>query len=309
MKVAIYGFGAIGRMVAESAIKKGFEVVGAVDINPELHGRNLTEFGLKTDGSITSSLEDLPGVQDVDVVFLTTGSFLSEVFPQLRECIKYGLNIVSSCETLSYPEYRYPDLAKKIHSMAVESGVTVVAAGVNPGFMLDFLPAILSATSVEVKRIRAIRSADALKRRESFQKKVGIGLSEEEVRKKLGKEITGHVGYAESVYLLADALNFNLDDVKEGQEIVTDDSGKVLGLKGFGLGVLRSEEVIRVEFHAFAGAKEYEEVEIVGDNPVVWRSTGTKGDIATANILVNLAKTVVNAEPGVKKVTDFIPFR
>ena len=317
MRAIIYGFGQIGRLIARSAIKKGFEVAGAVDVNPELVGKKISEVdgfqGLKIqpDAIIKDSLD----FEDADVVFLCTGSFIPGIMPQLRECVESGFDVVSSCETLSYPEFRYPELGSEINQLAIENNVSVLGAGINPGFLLDFLPAVLSATSVEVRKIRAVRSADALKRRSSFQKKIGLGMEVQEVRKKLGKELTGHVGYGESVCLIAEALNMQLDDVEEGQEVVVarDDSivqsGRVLGLIGFGSGVRNGEEVIRVEFHAYAGAEEYEEITVEGDNPVVWRSSGTRGDTGTANVMVNLARAVVDSRPGLIKISQLIPFR
>ena len=316
MRVVIYGFGQIGRLIAKSAVKKGFEVAGAVDINPELVGKKITELNGFDESKIPSQaiIKDSLDFEDVDVVFLCTGSFIPDILPQLKECIESGFNVVSSCETLSYPEFRYPELASEINHLAIENNVSVLGAGINPGFLLDFLPAVLSATSAEVKKIRAVRSADALKRRSSFQKKIGLGLEVSEVRQKLGKELTGHVGYGESVCLIADALNLTLDDVEEGQEIVVAqdnsivEAGKVLGLIGFGSGLRSGEEVIRVEFHAYAGAEEYEEIAIEGDNPVVWRSSGTKGDTGTANVMVNLARAVVDSKPGLIKISQLIPF-
>jgi 4-hydroxy-tetrahydrodipicolinate reductase len=316
MRVVIYGFGQIGRLIAKSAIKKGFEVAGAVDVNPELVGKKIVEINEFHEPEISSEaiIKDSLDFDDVDVVFLCTGSFIPDIFPQLKECIESGFDVVSSCETLSYPEFRYPELASEINQLAIENNVTVLGAGINPGFLLDFLPAVLSATSVEVRKIRAVRSADALKRRSSFQKKIGLGMDVQEVRKKLGQELTGHVGYGESVCLIADALNLTLDDVEEGQEIVVaeDDriveAGKVLGLIGFGTGHRNGEEIIRVEFHAYAGAEEYEEIAIEGDNPVVWRSSGTRGDAGTANVMVNLAKAVAASKPGLMKISQLIPF-
>lgn len=48
---------------------------------------------------------------------------------------------------------------------------------------------------------------------------------------------------------------------------------------------------------------------IEGDNCIVWRSSGTKGDLGTASVAVNLAETIVKSEPGLKTIIDFIPFR
>ncbi len=299
MRVVIYGFGQIGKLLAENCVKRGFEVVGAVDINPKLVGKTLREFGIDSDAKIERSLNF-----EGDLAFVTTGSFLDKVYPQIEECIKGGFNVISTCETLAYPEYRYPELAKKINELAKENGVTVLGTGINPGFLLDTLPIVLSAPCVEVRRVRAVRSIDALKRRTQFRKKVGVGLSLNEFEK---ANLTGHVGYAESALLISEALDFKAERVEEGQEPVVE-NGNVLGMKGFGSVLSSGEEVVRVEFHAYANASEFEEIKIEGDNAIVWRSSGTKGDLGTVAVLINLARAVVRHEPGLIKMTDLIPF-
>ena len=297
MRVVIYGFGQIGRLLAEACVKRGFEVVGAVDINPEIVGKSLRDFGIESDAVIKDRLNF-----DGDLAYVTTGSYLDKVYPQIEECVKAGFNVISTCETLAYPEYRYPELARKIDEIAKEEGVTVLGSGVNPGFLLDTLPIVLSAVCVEIKAIRAVRSVDALKRRTQFQRKVGIGLSLEEFKK---ANLSGHVGYAESALLIAEALGVK-GDVREDQKPVVVD-GVVQGVKGFGEVV--GDKSIRVEFHAYANAEEYELIEIEGDNSVVWRSSGVKGDLGTVAVLVNLAKAVVEHRSGLIKMTDLIPFR
>ncbi len=300
MRVVIYGFGQIGRLLAENCIKRGFEIVSAVDVNPELIGKTLRDFGIDSDARIERYLKF-----EGDLAFLTTSSFLDDVFPQIEECVKRGFNVISTCETLAYPEYRYPDIAREIDELAKEYGVTVLGTGINPGFLLDTLPIVLSAPCVEVRRVKAIRSIDALKRRTRFQRKIGIGLSLDEFEK---VNLTGHVGYAESALLISEALGFKADRVEEGQEPVVE-NGKVLGVRGFGSIFSDGEEVVRVEFHAYAKAKEFEEIVIEGDNTVIWRSSGTRGDLGTVAVLINLAKAVVEHKPGLIKMTDLIPFR
>ncbi|WP_457550660.1 NAD(P)H-dependent amine dehydrogenase family protein [Archaeoglobus sp.] len=298
MKVVIYGFGQIGRLLAKACVERGFEIVGAVDINPELVGKRLSDFGIDSDAVVKGKLEF-----EGDLAFLTTGSYLDTVFPQIEDCIKTGFNVISTCETLAYPEHRYPELADKIDELAKEHNVTVLGSGINPGFLLDTLPTVLSAVCVDVKSVKAIRSIDALKRRTQFQKKVGIGLSVEEFEK---ANLSGHVGYAESALLISEALGVNPKEVLEGQEPVVKD-GIVQGIKGFG--EVKGDKHIRIEFHAYANAEEFEMIEIEGDNGVVWKSSGVKGDLGTVAVLVNLAKAVVEHRAGLIKMTDLIPFR
>lgn len=298
MKVVIYGFGQIGRLLADACVKRGFEVVGAVDINPEVVGKSLRDFGIESDAEVSDKL-----TFEGDLAFVTTGSYLDRVYPQIEECVKSGFNVVSTCETLAYPEYRYPEIARKIDSIARENDVTVLGTGINPGFLLDTLPIVLSAVCTEVNSIKAIRCVDALKRRTQFQKKVGVGLRLEEFEK---ANLSGHVGYAESALLIAEALRVDVKEVREGQEPVVE-NGIVKGIKGFG--EVFGDKKIRVEFHAYANAEEYELIEIEGDNPVTWRSSGTKGDLGTVAVLINVAKRVVEHEAGLIKMTDLIPFR
>lgn len=304
IRAVVYGFGEIGKLLAGEAIKRDMEITGVVDTNPSLIGEKVSDFGLDSDARISDKLEF-----DGDVVFLCTGSWLDRVLPQIEFCVNKGFNVLSTCETLSYPEYRYPELADKIDELAKQNNVSVMGAGINPGFLLDSLLIFLSAPSTEVYSIKAVRSADALKRRNTFQKKIGIGLDSEEAQKQLSEgKISGHAGYAESVMLVCDVLNFMPEELKEGQEVV-EENGKALGLKGYGSALKRGKEIIRIEFHAYSNAEEYEEITIKGNNSVMWRSTGTKGDMGTAATILNLAEYVVNSRSGLLKISEAIPFR
>ncbi|MFO7966893.1 MAG: dihydrodipicolinate reductase [Archaeoglobaceae archaeon] len=304
IKAVIYGFGEIGKLIAGEAIKRGIEITGVVDINPSLVGKKLGDFGFDSDAAISDELEF-----EGDVVFLCTGSWLDKTYPQIEDCVSKGFNVLSTCETLSYPQYRYSDIADKIDALAKQNKVSVLGSGINPGFLLDSLLVFLTAPCTEVNSVKAVRSVDALKRRGTFQNKIGIGLDSQEARKQVEEgRISGHAGYAESVMLVCDALNFKPDVIEEGQEVV-EEYGKALGLKGYGSALKSGEEVIRIEFHAYSNAEEYEEITIEGNNSVRWRSTGTKGDIGTAATIINLIEYVVKGESGLLKISEAIPFR
>ncbi|MEM1696114.1 MAG: dihydrodipicolinate reductase, partial [Desulfurococcaceae archaeon] len=222
----------------------------------------------------------------------------------------------------AFPYYRYPVLARKIDEIARDYGVVVVGTGINPGFLLDTLVAVLSSTVPAVKRVVAVRSLDAAKRREPFRRKIGVGEDPGVVKEMLEKkQITGHVGYAESVYLIASAGDLELTHVVEHQEPVPAEEtvesagvrverGLNKGIRGYGVGYLGNREVIRVEFHAYVGAPEYDEITIVGeDYGLTWRSTGTPGDMGTASVVVSVAEKVLWFPPGLRLMTELIPFK
>lgn len=319
--VGIYGFGAIGRLIARVAIERGYDIVGAVDIDPNIVGRDVGELavGEKIGVEVSGDVADLYGSE---IVFHSTGSYLDKVYHQLVDIANIGSNIISTCETLSFPYYRYPTLAKRLDEVATLREVTILGAGVNPGFLLDVLPAVLAAPVHMVRKVVATRSLDASKRREPFRKKIGLGLEPGEARDKFAKgELSGHVGYAESVLLIATALGLSLSRVEESQdvEVASEDivkgevrigRGRVRGVRGYGAGYIANEEVIRVEFRAAVDAEEYEEVTIHGrDYSVSWRSSGTPGDLGTASVVVSLAESVLSARPGLLTLVDFLPFK
>ncbi|MBA7617312.1 2,4-diaminopentanoate dehydrogenase [subsurface metagenome] len=119
----------------------------------------------------------------------------------------------STSEELSFPWKRDPELARKIDILAKEQGVTVVGTGINPGYLMDTLPLMLTAPCLRVKSIKVTRMMNSAKRRVPFQVKVGTGLTQEEFRERIENEsITGHVGLLESINVIAEGLGWELEE-------------------------------------------------------------------------------------------------
>ncbi len=322
MNFGVYGFGSIGRLIARVALERGFSLVGVVDIDPRIVGRDAGEvLGLEEKLGVSVS-RDVSSLRRSDVVFHATGSYLDRVYRQVLDVVDIGSDVISTCETLAYPYYRYPVLARLLDERARLRNVAILGTGINPGFLLDTLLVTLSSSIPVVKSIRAVRSLDAAKRREPFRKKIGVGESPEVVEAKLRSgELTGHVGYAESVLLVADASGLNLERVVEDQHpVVAEDDvesndvkvrkGYNKGIIGYGSGYVGGREVIRVEFKAYVGAPEYEEVAIEGLNHIItWRSSGTLGDSGTAAVVVSLAEKIKGYGPGLLTMADLLPFK
>ncbi|MEM1918213.1 MAG: hypothetical protein QW504_05975 [Sulfolobales archaeon] len=321
MRIGVYGFGAIGRLASRLILERGHELVGAVDIDERIVGKDVGE--LLGVGSLGIEVtKDVSELADADVVIHATGSYLDRVFDQIASLVKLGVHVVSTCETLSYPYYRYPVLALRLDELARAFGSVVIGTGINPGYLLDTLVAVLAASVPSVKRVKAVRSLDAAKRREPFRKKIGIGEDPRVVEERIARgEITGHVGYAESVYLIALAGDLNLTKVVEWQGSVPAEAdvessgirvekGKNKGIVGYGAGFVGEQEVIRVVFEAYVGAPEYEEIEVEGhEYSVKWRSTGTPGDLGTVTVALNVAERVPYMLPGLRLMTDMLPFK
>jgi len=323
INVIIYGCGVMGRRATEVLLgKESFTVVGAVDINPELVGKDLGEI-LEPSRSIGITIEDdaeaLFSRVDADAVVLTTTSHLKSVQPQIVQCIKAGLNVISTCEELSYPWKRSPELAEDIDKMARAAGVTVVGTGINPGYLMDSFPLVLTAPLYKVNSIKVTRMMNSGKRRIPFQTKVGTGMTPDEFRQKIEDGvITGHVGLLESINMIADGLGWELDNAVElpPEPVITEkpletglglvEPGKVIGLKSIAHAEVAGEKVITLEFFAYAGVEEeYDEVIIEGTPQLHERIIGgVHGDVGTVAVTVNIIPKAVEASPGIKTMKD-----
>ena len=320
-KAVQYGCGPIGCSVVRFASQRpDIELVGAIDIDKNLVGRDLGEVaGLsKKLGVVISDQADAVLSQTKpDVVFLTTASSLKVIYPQLERCIKAGVNIVSSCEELAYPYRKAPQLSADVDRIAKANNVTVLATGINPGFLMDVWPLFMTGVCQQVKQIRVSRVQNASPRRGPFQKKIGAGCTLEEFKERVDAGTLRHVGLAESIDMIAGGLGWELDDITESikpiiaktqvkTDFVTVEPGQAAGVRQVGRGIKAGKDLIILEFEASVGAPEsYDAVYITGTpNMEVIVKGGTHGDIATIAIVVNSIHRVIDAPPGLITMKD-----
>ncbi|MFQ6123770.1 MAG: dihydrodipicolinate reductase [Candidatus Heimdallarchaeota archaeon] len=323
VKVVSYGIGVLGTRIAKAALERNnLELVGAVDIAPDKIGKDLgelLEIGKRLRIMITNDAKGLFAKTQPDVVIHTTSSYLKDVYPQLKECIEAKLNVISTCEELSYPWDKEPDLAKQVDDLAKQHGVTVTGTGINPGYLMDTLPLVLTAPCLDVKSIKVTRMMNSAHRRIPFQKKIGTGLTVDEFKQFVAdKTITGHVGLVESGQMIASGLGWELDEITEyppepviaEAEITTPykavKKGQVAGLKSVAIANKDGKPVIVLEFVAYAGNDpEYDEVSIEGTPNINERiEGGVHGDIGTVAMILNTIPKVLRAAPGLKTMTD-----
>ena len=323
IKVIQYGLGPIGNKTTRYLVKRpGIEIVGAVDIDPRKVGRDVGELaGLDSLGvEVTDDAMGLMQEAGADVVVLTTTSSLETVKDQALEIVSCGLNVVSTCEEMSYPWETERAIAEEIDEAAKEAGVSVLATGVNPGFLMDFLPLALTAVCRDVESITVERIQNAQFRRVPFQKKIGAGLTVEEFHKKIGEGTLRHVGLTESMHMIAAKLGWKLDRTEDiiepiiAEETVetpatTVEAGKGLGVSQLGRGIMGDKQAITLVFKAAIGQPEPRDRVIIKGTPDIESTIagGVNGDIATCAIVVNAIPAVVAARPGLRTMADIEP--
>lgn len=317
--VVVMGLGYIGQQIVRAALlSPEVKLLGAVDPHPAFVGKKLSALvpgagPSKVAGELATALGRTKGA----VVLHATGSRLPQVMDQLLEACAVGASVVSTCEELAFPYLKHEALAAKLERAAQRAGVSILGTGVNPGFVLDRLPALLGQVCGPVRHVRAERVVDARTRREALQRKVGAGLTEEEFLRLVDEEQLGHVGLLESAALCALGLGMDCDDFEE--EIVpvfaeedipggafTVKKGQVAGLSQTAIASEDGQERVRLELTLAVGAEAPGDRLVLDADPQieVQIQGGVAGDQATANLVVNAAPRLTAAEPGLLTVLE-----
>ena len=322
LRVVLVGLGPIGRNVADECARRGpdrVRVVGAIDRDPRLVGRTLAELWGpgRSDGDvrIVASAADLaePG----RVALLTTTSRLETLEPQLEPIFARGMGVVSSAEELFYPPLSGSERAARIDALARRYGVAVTGAGINPGFLMDVLPAVLAVAGGPPFRVRCERYVDLARRRVPLQKKAGMGMEPDEFRRLADVQGIGHVGLIESAAYLAGRLGIAIRAIEETLDPVvaeagfewlgtTYPAGRVIGFvhqaRAWGDGGSAAdaplESYLRMSYHQ---EDPRDRVVLQATPPIdMTIRPCTAGDPATAAVLVHLAARVASATPGLR---------
>jgi 2,4-diaminopentanoate dehydrogenase len=321
IRVMHIGLGPIGAAVARQvASRKGFQIVGAVDVDPHMVGKDVgdvVELGRRIRVKVSSDIGKTIRAAKPDVAVLCTSSSLKDVLPQLEEVLKRRVPIVTTTEEAAYPAQQNRRLAKRLDEAARKAKVAILGTGVNPGFAMDALPIAFTAVCERVDSVEVHRVQDARTRRLPFQQKIGAGLTLEQFRKKVDQGSVRHVGLTESIQMIADALGWKLDRVTDDiKPVVADgtvqsdllavDAGYVSGIVQEGTGYVNGEPRIKLHMEAYLGAPEsYDSVTIEGSPRIHSRiEGGVHGDIATASIAVNSIPIVLTAAPGLRTMRD-----
>ena len=320
VRVVEYGLGPIGSAVARHVLERpGLELVGAVDIDPLKAGRDVGEvigLGRALGFPAMHKLVEVLARTPADVVLHTTSSYFDRFKPQIMEILNAGLDIVSTAEELSFPWLAHAQDAAEIDALAKRVGKSVLATGINPGFLMDTLPLQLTALCQQVERIEVRRAQNASKRRGPFQAKIGSGMSVEEFRTKMAAGRMGHVGLRESVGMVMNTLGKKLVRYESEIEPVVAErlirtaffevpTGKVAGLKQVARGYSEQGLFITLTFvAALDWGEDCDTITITGKPNLEVVLKGTNGDIGTVAIVVNAIRRVREAAPGLLTMRD-----
>jgi 4-hydroxy-tetrahydrodipicolinate reductase len=324
IKVAEWGTGMMGQGLLGYILDRpnDIDLVGVVVTNPAKEGKTVGELLRRPcDVKMTTDFAAVLA-QKPDVVCINTQSNLHEITDQVVPAIEAGCDVICIAEKISYPWASDAGWGERIDALAKKHGVTVLGTGINPGFMLDALIVMWSSICLRVDKIVATRVNDLSPFGPTVMTGQGVGTTVERFEKGVADgSIVGHIGFPESISLVARALGWTIDRIEETREPIVSKverstphvhvaPGDVAGCRHIGRGYVGGELKIELihpqQIHPeLEGVDTGDYIEIHGDPDVNMSNKpevpGGKGTYASEGNYIPLMKA---APAGMLTVVD-----
>ena len=188
IKVVQYGAGKMSVYTMRYVYEKGAEIVGAVDTNPDVIGKDIGEIiGSENKGVKVVSLEDAENMMketNPDIAIVTTMSLFSDVEESLMLCAKLGINAITTCEEAFYPMNSNPVATKKVDELAKQNGCTITGSGYQDIYWGQLISSIAGSTH-QITKIKGSSSYNVEDYGIALAKAHGAGLTLEEFDKQV----------------------------------------------------------------------------------------------------------------------------
>ena len=188
VRVVQYGVGKMSKYTMRYVYEKGGEIVGAVDVNPEVIGKDIGEIlGTEKKGVVVTSAENAKEMlQQVkpDIAIVTTMSLIKETETPLMLCAELGINAITTCEEAFYPQNSNPTITNKLDELAKKNNCTITGSGYQDIYWGQLISSIAGSTQ-KITKIKGSSSYNVEEYGIALAKAHGAGLTLEEFDKEV----------------------------------------------------------------------------------------------------------------------------
>lgn len=332
IKVFQIGCGKMSVYTMRYVFEHDAEIVGAVDINPDIIGKDIGEImGSENKSVLVDSIDNLDSYLNAtkpDIAIVTTMSLLNDVKDVIRTCVLRGVNVITTCEEAFFASNSNPTVWKELDVLAKANKCTITGCGYQDVFWGNLI-SVLAGTTHKIVKIKGSSSYNVEDYGIALAKAHGAGLtlvefdrdvaSVDRMTKEERDEIINSGNYAPSYMWntagwLADKLGLHITSMKQEcipQTYEEDLESSTLGMKikaGDATGMsavvtAETKEGITIEAECIGKVYAPTEVDtnewtIIGEpeTTVTVRQPATV-ELTCADI-VNRIPDVINAEPG-----------
>jgi 2,4-diaminopentanoate dehydrogenase len=305
LRVAFYGAGQVSTNSAEILRRRdGIEVLGVFDRQ-------------RRDDALRSG---------ADVVVIATTSFLTEIADDVRDAVEAGSNVITTAEEAAYPWANDALIADRLDALARSRGVTVLGAGLNPGFAFDALVITACGVVPEVASLLVERVVDLSGFGATVLRRIGVGHSAESFEEgRRSGSVTGHVGFPQSMRVVAAHLGVEIERIDRELEpsfaekrlaasSLTVEPGETAGFRQRYAAIVGGELWFEALFTGHVlpreiGLEPRDAITIRGPHGGVNLAVtpGMNPQTGSASIVANSVRRVAAAPPGWTTVADLPP--
>lgn len=328
-RVLVCGLGAMGSLMANIILQRRLlQFVAAVDTDPDKVGRDsglVIGLGRPLGFSVDDDAENAIARSRPDAVLLATTAFAREAAETLQPFIDHGLPVISIVQELVYPIGPNVQVARSLDERAKSTGARLVAVGINPGFMMDLLPIVVSGACASIESITIERNVDFSPYGPDEMRHIGAGMTPEEFVAGVEAGEVGHIGLLESAVAVARCLSLDVDKLVQRKRPLVGRSprrtayvdvphGRVCGFIQDVIGFHGGQERLRMIMRAVIDPRPDEDGFVLGDRIVINGAPpvecvmpvgfSSQGGLGTAAMAVNSIPRLLGMPPGLHLYTD-----
>ena len=187
-KVIQYGCGKMSKYTMRYVYEKGGEIVGAIDVNPDVIGKDIGEIMESEEKGVkivsVEQAEEMIKNTKPDVAIVTTMSLISDVEDALMLCAKLGVNAITTCEEAFFPMNSNPTITKRLDEMAKKTNCTITGSGYQDIYWGQLISSIAGSTQ-KITKIKGSSSYNVEDYGIALAKAHGAGLTLDEFDKQV----------------------------------------------------------------------------------------------------------------------------
>lgn len=226
------GCGKMSKYTMKYAIEKGYVLVGAYDINPNIVGTKVgTMLGDIKNDNLIKNVKELENIKEksADIAIVTTMSLLNDISDVCRYLLSKKINVITTCEEAFFASNSNPTLYKELDILAKANGVTITGCGYQDVFWGNLISTLAGSTH-DISMIKGSSSYNVEEYGIALADAHGVGLTLDEFDDKIASvdnisDSERNILISQRKFLpsymwntvgwLADKFNLNITEIKQ----------------------------------------------------------------------------------------------